>query len=259
MTLRTRCSAAILATGMLVLLGAPAHAGVTDPPSDVIDQATDVVTGTVDGATAAAGDVVDDVTAAAGDATGGASDPVTDPVQDAVDKAEDVTGEAEDTAGEVVSGAEDAVDGAVGAVDEATGGVIDDATGGEDGDGPDGRQTRPQARPVSTAARLHGRTPAGGSHSARPPRARRHAATAPPAARNPAPTTGVAYAGGAPAPSLGERLGQAAIDATRQLALPLGLTLIVLAFVLAQHWADRKDPKLAFAPVDSDHDLLGFQ
>jgi hypothetical protein len=66
-------------------------------------------------------------------------------------------------------------------------------------------------------------------------------------------------AGGAPAPSLGERLGQAALDASKRFALPLGLTLVVLGFVIVQHWTDRKDPKLVLAPVESDFDLLTFR
>ena len=39
----------------------------------------------------------------------------------------------------------------------------------------------------------------------------------------------------------------------RTLAFPLVLILLVVAFLLAQDRIDRKDPKLALAPVDADH------
>jgi len=39
----------------------------------------------------------------------------------------------------------------------------------------------------------------------------------------------------------------------RTLAFPLMLILLVIAFLVAQDRIDRKDPKLALAPVDADH------
>lgn len=50
-----------------------------------------------------------------------------------------------------------------------------------------------------------------------------------------------------------------AAEATKQLAFPLALTLIVVAFLLVQGRVDRSDPKLALAPLDSEHDLLSFK
>jgi hypothetical protein len=53
-------------------------------------------------------------------------------------------------------------------------------------------------------------------------------------------------------PSLGERLGQAIGGAARSLAVVLGLLSLVGGFVLIQNHLDRKDPRLALAPIESD-------
>jgi hypothetical protein len=39
---------------------------------------------------------------------------------------------------------------------------------------------------------------------------------------------------------------------------PLALALLVAAFLLVQNRVDRKDPKLALAPISSTQGLLGF-
>jgi hypothetical protein len=41
-------------------------------------------------------------------------------------------------------------------------------------------------------------------------------------------------------------------------AFPLLLAILVVLYLLLQHWFDRKDPKLAVAPVHSNHDLATF-
>jgi hypothetical protein len=53
-------------------------------------------------------------------------------------------------------------------------------------------------------------------------------------------------------PSLGERFGQAIGGAARSLALVLGLLSVVGGFVVIQNHLDRKDPRLALAPIESD-------
>ena len=55
------------------------------------------------------------------------------------------------------------------------------------------------------------------------------------------------------------QLADAAVDATKKLAFPLGLALMVGAFLMVQGRIDRKDAKLALAPIDSEQDLLSFQ
>ena len=58
--------------------------------------------------------------------------------------------------------------------------------------------------------------------------------------------------------SLVTQIGRIATEAARQAAFPLALALLVIAFLMVQNRLDRKDPKLALAPVDSEHDLLSF-
>src|SRR6266508_2280706 len=61
----------------------------------------------------------------------------------------------------------------------------------------------------------------------------------------------------APRRGLFERIGSLAIQAAEALAFPLALAVIVLLFVAVQNRIDRKDPKLALAPVAPD--LLRFE
>lgn len=55
-----------------------------------------------------------------------------------------------------------------------------------------------------------------------------------------------------------QQIGRVAAEAVQQAAFPLLLTLLVGAFLIGQNRIDRRDPKLAMAPVDSDQDLLSF-
>ncbi|HEU4480837.1 MAG TPA: hypothetical protein VFS18_03050, partial [Actinomycetota bacterium] len=59
--------------------------------------------------------------------------------------------------------------------------------------------------------------------------------------------------------SQAEKLGRAAVLTVKKLAFPLFLAILVLLFILVQHWLDRKAPKLAWAPVESKYDLVGFE
>lgn len=59
-------------------------------------------------------------------------------------------------------------------------------------------------------------------------------------------------------PSPLDRLADIAREATKQLAFPLALTLIVAGFLAIQGRLDRRDPKLVLAPVDSEQDFLSF-
>jgi hypothetical protein len=60
-----------------------------------------------------------------------------------------------------------------------------------------------------------------------------------------------------PPPGPFERIGSLAIKTAKILSFPLALALIVLLFVAVQNRIDRKDPKLALAPVAPD--LLRFE
>ena len=50
-------------------------------------------------------------------------------------------------------------------------------------------------------------------------------------------------------------LARAAVQA---FAFPLLLALLVIFYLSIQYWLDRKDPKLAVAPVHAKHDLARF-
>ena len=53
-------------------------------------------------------------------------------------------------------------------------------------------------------------------------------------------------------PSLFGRIGGAAAEAAKQVAFPLALALVVVAFLMVQNRLDRRDPKLASAPIAPD-------
>ncbi|HEV3472510.1 MAG TPA: hypothetical protein VG408_04805, partial [Actinomycetota bacterium] len=55
-----------------------------------------------------------------------------------------------------------------------------------------------------------------------------------------------------------QQIGRVAAEAAQQAAFPLVLTLLVGAFLIGQNRIDRRDPKLAMAPIDSEQDLLSF-
>lgn len=55
------------------------------------------------------------------------------------------------------------------------------------------------------------------------------------------------------------QLAQTAGEAVKTFAFPLSLTVLVLIFLLIQGEIDRRDPKLAFAPVDSSKDMVHFE
>lgn len=54
------------------------------------------------------------------------------------------------------------------------------------------------------------------------------------------------------------RLRHATVPAARHFKFPLGLAALVLGFLAVQSRLDRRDPKLAMAPVSIDDDLLHF-
>jgi hypothetical protein len=55
------------------------------------------------------------------------------------------------------------------------------------------------------------------------------------------------------------KLARTAGEAVKTFAFPLSLTVLVVIFLLIQGELDRRDPKLAFAPVDSSKDMVHFE
>ena len=80
----------------------------------------------------------------------------------------------------------------------------------------------------------------------------------------PAPVSGdegAAHAFGLRVP-LGSSIGnlaRTAGEAVQEFAFPLTLAIAVLLFLLFQGELDRRDPKLAYAPVDSTKDMVSFE
>ena len=61
---------------------------------------------------------------------------------------------------------------------------------------------------------------------------------------------------------LGSSIGSLAATAgkaVQEFAFPLTLAIAVLLFLLFQGELDRRDPKLAYAPVDSTKDMVSFE
>jgi hypothetical protein len=199
--------------GSILVLGAPAaHANCP-----LLDP--NCLTDIVDGVT----DVVDETVEVLDETVDSTTDVVDDVVEDTVGSGEDTVKDVTDTVGDVVGSGEGPL-------------PIPDPDGGT---GP-GRNQTPGG-------------PAGGAF----PRGLEPPAPPSPVLQVPVPisTTGVsARRSAAPSdgPGLLDRLGGAAAAAARQLSFPIALSLIVVGFVLFQNYLDRKDPKLAVAPIAAD-------
>jgi hypothetical protein len=156
------------------------------------------------------------------------SDPLTEnipkPAKDAVDTAKDTVGSTIDK------------------VKDTVGGVLDPGGGGGPGGGGPGGGNGGNG---------------GGDNGGRVPPT--HRPPVPGGSSNLAPTSlpGTSVDRPAPSglvspPSVVDRIGKGAVAAAKQLGFPLVLTLIVIAFLLIQDRLDRRDPKLALAPVLPD-------
>jgi hypothetical protein len=156
-------------------------------------------------------------------------DDVKKAVGDAVDSAKRETDK-------VVGQVTDTVDGLL---DPGGGGPVDDPGGDGDGGGGGGenRSPRPSGRPGLSEAGGTGTDgiSTGTSFPGGSVRAPASVPSAPRAFRD--------------QPGIIGRIGGAAAEVARQLGFPLALALIVVAFGAIQNYLDRRDPKLALAPV----------
>jgi hypothetical protein len=148
------------------------------------------------------------------------------PVQDGVDTVQD-------TAGPVVGQVEDTVDGVLNPGDDGGG----DDGGGDDGSGPGGGSDG--GKDPST----QGSGPGGGSSGL--------------FGDSPSPVSGTPLQGPASSGSTGsvslvERIRRGAVGTVKELGFPLVLALIVIMFLMIQDRLDRRDPKLALAPITPD-------
>jgi hypothetical protein len=235
-----RVAGALALAVPLLILGGPAFAQVpplADPVEDAVETVEDVA-----GSDDPIGETIEAVDEAAGDLTG-IEDPIEGPVDDLVDAIEDAVDDPKGAVDDVRGKADQVVE----TVDDATGGKLGEAIGGGPAGGPTGTGGTGPGAPTGRPGGKSGLpptadAPASVRHSrvrADEPRVTRAVQAVVAAA--PTDEATLESAASALEPGLGERLGRAAIDASKKLALPLGLTLVVLAYVVAQHWADRKD------------------
>ena len=225
--------------------------GVKDAANDVKDTANNTVSGIKD---------------QADDTVSGIKDQADDTVSGIKDQAE---GTVEDV-NETVENVKEKADGAVGEVEK----TIDETVNPGGGDNPS-RPNAPTEPGVGGPTRPKGK---GGSQGPRGTRERSNGPGRGPrgdARERRAPGSALSRsliapikvdveldAPGSPVSStmrteLSPGLGESAVEAIKDFAFPLVLTLVVGAFLLVQHMVDRKDPKLMFAPVDQD--LLSFE
>jgi hypothetical protein len=171
-------------------------------------------------------------------------DDVTQPITETVD---DVTGQVIGTVGGVVDPVEDTVDPIIDAVPlpDPPIDVTDPATPADSGGGPDPR-TGPGT--PSSGSGNGSSDPGPGSPVERPIPVQALVGGAFVSGLDPSPSSNVRIGPSPPA----ERTGVSLEDVVKGFAFPLGLVLIVGAFLLVQDRLDRRDPRLALAPVGPD-------
>lgn len=245
---------ALFALTLLLLAGlAPA---ANAQVGDVIDSVTDAVDNSSsndsDSGSSAApsiGEIVGDVTAGGDDGDGGG-----DPTKIIEDTLEDATTGAEEAGTAAESEAENTTGGTVDNLEQSTGrdlnGSLDPVTPGEGGD-----NTRSGSRSQSDT----GLTGVGSSYGSSYGDTRSElAGLHPDRAKRMLKVTSTADSDGGIVAAI-EQLAEAAVESAKKLAFPLALTVMVVGFLMVQGRVDRKDPKLALAPVTVEHDLLNFQ
>ena len=181
------------------------------------------------------------------------------PISGVVDVVDDTVGhttdKVEETAGD--KGALDAitsgVGGTIGTVTETITRTSDGLSGGDrnkknkDGRSQEERSPVPSGSSISTGAEVLGLSLADALEAdGRNIRAAVNEGTYVPTAASPSDQSVIT------------QIGRVAAEAVRQAAFPIALILMVAAFLMVQNRIDRKDPKLALAPMDSEHDLLSF-
>ena len=190
-------------------------------------------------------DVNQTVTTTVNDTVGDAGGAVGDTVDKANDTLNDVVDTAKKTVDDTVGKVQDTVDDTVGRVPDPTGGGggTDPIGTGPGDDGPGGGRTGPGS----------GRD--GGKNGATGPSGGGAAPSLVPTVTSPRVSmTGTGMEPVAPStpeqrPGLAGRIARVAAAAAKGLGFPLALALIVVGFLLAQDRVDRRDPKLALAPI----------
>lgn len=245
---RTLVASIISVAGLVA--AAPVAAADPCPPLDlgcVVDDTTTTAGGVVDDTTTTVGDAVDDTTTTVGEVVDDTTTTVGDVVDDTTTTVGDVVDDNTSTVGGVIGGA--------GQIDPST--ILD---------GVDPSGTLPGGGAVPGP----GETPTGGDPTPTNGGGTTHTGTASAGSHDPQAVVGAAGSGGVtpgvggatstavghPIPaSVGGGGGVlvAAARLVRTLAIPLALILLVISFLFVQNRIDRKDPKLALAPVGSEY------
>jgi hypothetical protein len=225
--------AALMVASAFILMSAPAMAC---PVTDLTCTVADPVTAVQDTTTEVAGtatSTVDQTTTTVEETAATVTDQVNDAVEPVTDTVKDILGQAPDTG--VIDDPTGILPDVLGSTVQPSGPGATEPGGGGTATGPAGVKSRTvrSARPS-----IRGLGYVKGSVAA--------TISSTPAVSLTAPRRG-----------LFERIGSLAIQAAEALAFPLALAVIVLLFVAVQNRIDRKDPKLALAPVAPD--LLRFE
>jgi hypothetical protein len=175
------------------------------------------------------------------------TEPITETVDDVTEPITEVTDQVIGTVGGVVDQVEDTVDPIVDEVPlpDPPIDVTESATPAESGGGPDPR-TGPDTGPGGSGNGSSDPGPA--SPVERPIPVQALVGGAFVSGLDPSPSSDVRIGPSPPA----ERTGVSLEDVVMGFAFPLGLVLIVGAFLLVQDRLDRRDPRLALAPVGPD-------
>lgn len=239
-----------------------ATATLTDPVGTV----TDTVGGVTDGGgtttTDPIGSTVDTVTDTVGGGGGSTTDtslvddPVGGVVEDVKKTVDNTTTTVEDTSGGLTNDVNQTVGGVTNTVGETTGGTLDkvsETVGGTTTK--DGTKKSRNGKTSSTGghAGTSGSTILGASFADAMRQDARAIAMSPGLA-----DIALASSVTDAADSIIEQIGLIARAAAEHMAFPALLMAIVIGFLMIQNRIDRRDPKLAMAPVDSEHDLLSF-
>ena len=181
----------------------------------------DDVADAVDGTTGATSEAVDKTKEAADKATGGWSEPVTDPVVDGINETLDLTPSLKEGAGKGKKKRDR------------------NGTGSKAGSG--SSFVNEQAAAAAAYERSFDALAAREARRLLDGRLDQAVSFIPPAE-----------------PPLGERLARAALEAAKAFTFPAILIGLVVGFVLVQNRIDHRDPKLAFAPVSSEQEYVSF-
>ena len=199
------------------------------------------------------------------------ADNAVDDIEETVDQVDETVDHVEETANDAVEDIKDTAGGAVGGIKETVDETLNPGGGGGTPETPDapgnpnvdkpnvkeGTNDRPR-----TPNANNGRGPERGPQGSRDTNGRfgrRNSLLAPISlpVDLAAPASGFTESADITCPELSPGLGESAIEAAKDFAFPLLLTLIVGGFLLAQNRVDRKEAKLRYAPVDQD--LLSFE